>query len=378
MSKSTHGFRFKKLPLLIAALGIASLASVAPAAPPMVEITDLGTLGGDYSFAYAINDNDQIVGRSWMPSGPSHSFLYTNGQMIDLYPFNSQDIGTAGPTGINNLGQIVSGEMMGGVYYPALYDHQTEALTILGSLGGVTSYGFNGVALAINNFGQVAGYSYINDTRPHAFVYDNGAMHDIDCLPGDTNFCVSYAFDINDQGQVVGSSSGHAFVYSHGRMSDISPLGSQQSYAYAINTHGQVVGYYYKSNGVVRAFLYNGENVADIGPEENPETVACDINDHGQVVGSTYILRDNVCRYCDHYEIRAFLYENGTYTDLTDILPPNSGWHLIEACGINNKGNIVGYGSIHGQRHAYMLRLHPTTKSALTGRASVATASDIR
>ena len=43
----------------------------------------------EQAFAYALNDLDQVVGRSWMPTGPSHSFLYDHGQMTDLNPLNS-------------------------------------------------------------------------------------------------------------------------------------------------------------------------------------------------------------------------------------------------------------------------------------------------
>ncbi len=39
-------------------------------------MTDLGTLGGDYSRAYGINDNGLIVGDSYTSTGYSHAFLY--------------------------------------------------------------------------------------------------------------------------------------------------------------------------------------------------------------------------------------------------------------------------------------------------------------
>src|SRR6476620_1290204 len=106
-----------------------------------IDITDLGTLGGDQSIAFAVNDSDQVVGLSWTSTGPSHSFLYSNGQMTDLYPLNSQELITAGPTGINDLAQVATGAIGGdGLYYPVIYDSHTGEVTTLGSLGGVTSY----------------------------------------------------------------------------------------------------------------------------------------------------------------------------------------------------------------------------------------------
>jgi probable HAF family extracellular repeat protein len=320
-----------------------------------VKITDLGTLGGEYSFAYAINDLDQVVGRSWMVSGPSHSFLYDNGLMTDLSPLNSGSIGTLGPTGINDSGQIVSGAIAGEIYYPALYDHRTAALTILGSLGGVTNDGFNGAATAINNFGQVVGYSYVDDSWAHAFFYDKGIMQDMGCVPDAAGTCFSYALDINDRGQIVGGGSGGAFLYSHGVMTDITPFGSSQSYAYAINNRGQAAGYYY-TNSDVHAFLYSHGTFTDIGAADSPETVAYDINDHGQAVGYTLVRSETSCRDCD-FVVHAFLYENGVLIDLNTLLPSHSEWELLEAYAINNKGRIVGYGLIHGQRHAFLLEL---------------------
>jgi probable HAF family extracellular repeat protein len=41
--------------------------------------------------------------------------------------------------------------------------------------------------------------------------------------------------------------------------------------------------------------------------------------------------------------------------DLNNLLPPNSGWELTQALGINDKGQIVGYGTHDGQIRAFLL-----------------------
>ena len=131
------------LPLLFTFACIGSSVSAG------VEITDLGTLGGQWSDAYAINNFGQVVGLSQTASGSSHPFLYDTGKMIDLYPLNGQD---SEPMGINNFGQVASGVIANdGIYYPAVYDNRNGHITIPGSFGGVNPGGVAGAAMAINS-----------------------------------------------------------------------------------------------------------------------------------------------------------------------------------------------------------------------------------
>ena len=51
----------------------------------------------------------------------------------------------------------------------------------------------------------------------------------------------------------------------------------------------------------------------------------------------------------------AFLYLNGMTYDLNTLIPPNSGWTLIEATGINDIDQIAGYGQINGELHEFRL-----------------------
>ena len=70
-------------------------------------ITDLNTLGGAVSLAYAINNNGQIVGAlQTAGNGTIDAFLYTisSGQMTDLSTLYG---GSSEAYGINDHGQIV-------------------------------------------------------------------------------------------------------------------------------------------------------------------------------------------------------------------------------------------------------------------------------
>jgi len=65
----------------------------------------------------------------------------------------------------------------------------------LGTLGGTGS-----VAYAVNDAGQVVGYSQTATGDTHAFLYSGGIMMDLGTFGGRT----SYAFGINKLGQVTG------------------------------------------------------------------------------------------------------------------------------------------------------------------------------
>jgi hypothetical protein len=55
--------------------------------------------------------------------------------------------------------------------------------------------------------------------------------------------------------------------------------------------------------------------------------------------------------------LHAFLIDTaGTMRDLNDLIPPDSGWVLQRADGINDAGQISGYGSApNGSTRAFLL-----------------------
>ena len=67
----------------------------------------------------------------------------------------------------------------------------------LGTLGGPER---NGVAFALNDRGEAAGYTDKSDGIVHAFLYSNGVMTDLGTFGGGW----SMARGINNLGQVVG------------------------------------------------------------------------------------------------------------------------------------------------------------------------------
>ncbi len=96
-------------------------------------------------------------------------------------------------------------------------------MTDLGTLGGKRSRSH---ALAINDAGQVVGWSETATGETHAFLWENGKMIDLGTLPG---YAKSIASGINAKDQVVGYSEAPiqqapfnaAFLWQDGTMQDL-------------------------------------------------------------------------------------------------------------------------------------------------------------
>jgi probable HAF family extracellular repeat protein len=170
--------------------------------------TDLGTLGGVNSFAQSINSTGQVAGYSGTPSsGPNHAFIYSGGSMTDIGTLIGPGL-NSNAWGINNDGKVVGGYLdANSLYHAFLYSGGT--ITDLGSLAGG-----NTVAYAINNSGQIVGYSTVGGEF-RTFLYSGGTMYDLKTLaasflsdgvstPGFLSFNTDSYFDINDSGQIVG------------------------------------------------------------------------------------------------------------------------------------------------------------------------------
>lgn len=244
-------------------------------------VTDIGVLPGyAYSRANGINAAGQVVGYASLQrdSSESRAFLWSN-------QTGMTDIGTLGggyaqASAINDAGYVTGWSQTRGMG-PMVMNHafifqapspplrRYNPMTDLGVLGGFFSSG-----TAINNYNHVVGYSTITatDERVHAFLHDGNKMIDLGSL-GAKGYLwgsdVSVALGINSFDQVVGYS--YLPVIGDMPLQQVAFLWSRSS-----NDVGKMVN--------LNKLVVNGANYL--------LTSATAINDKGQIVASAYDLQN--------------------------------------------------------------------------------------
>ena len=123
----------------------------------------LGILpGGSWSVARAINDNGQVVLWADTADGCNHACLWREGGIIDLGTFGGND---SWAYDLNASGHVVGwSEAYDGTYQAFLYDQMQ--MHNLGTLGGLFS-----AAYGINDLGQIVGVAQTSSGQMHAALW---------------------------------------------------------------------------------------------------------------------------------------------------------------------------------------------------------------
>lgn len=210
-------------------------------------VTDLGTLSPLLdSTATGINTQGDIVGYSSNASN-SFAFLHRN-NVMSLVPLGEAH-------DINDNGLIVGHG--GSTWTARTWDTVSGQLTNLGTLGGVRSRAF-----AVNNAGQVVGWSSTGAGEWHSYVW-SAATGMVDLGAATAPRIESFAWDINNLGVIVGHTNNlgthRAYVWQNGVTTDLNSLLPSNSgwvleRANAINDYNCITGWG-RYRGEQRAFV---------------------------------------------------------------------------------------------------------------------------
>jgi probable HAF family extracellular repeat protein len=345
------------------------------------KLIDLGTFGGPAS--YFSNGFDGILNRQGTAAGwadtstpdpeptfcfnfdcfVSHAFRWQNGDLTDLESLATGWSSAA--TWVNDSGQVV-GISENGVIDPLIGFPEFRAvlwknggITDLGTLGG----GYESIANAVNDRGQVVGFAtntipdpfsffpFPGATQSRAFLWQEGAMQDLGTLGGPDATAVS----INDRGQVAGQSYTNStpnpvldpcgsfavnvptedpFIWKNGKMTDLGTLGGTCGFVTGQNDRGQVIGQSDLAGDLTsHPFLWTeSRGMQDLGTLGGDTGVANWINNDGDIAGKADLPGSPPQNH------NAVLWKNGVIIDL-GTLPGDA---CANAYYVNTRGQVVG------------------------------------
>jgi probable HAF family extracellular repeat protein len=150
-----------------------------------------------------------------------------------------------------------------------------------------------------------------------AVSWTNGASSQLPVIAGPENSALA----VNESNHIVGWSNfapstqldqpRHAALWQNNKVVDLGTLGGARSVARAINSAGVVVGFAQVTGNAVHAFMWR------------------DANGNGNA-------------------------DPGEMVDLNSFISV-PGWTLVDAKGINRRGQIVGLGTLNGSPHAFLI-----------------------
>src|SRR6266478_6502128 len=323
-------------------------------------IADLGTLGGTFGEANAVSNKGSVAGDATLLGDTvSHAFLWRKGLIKDLDTLggpNSKAVSLNEEDKVTGFSDISTPDPLGEdfcqfgtnlICLPFVW--QDGAMVPLPTLGGS-----NGQAFAVNSRGQVAGIAE-NETRDatcgsgsefpqvEPVLWEKGEIHKLPTITGDSD---GFVIAINDNGQAVGNTGDctgafHGVRWQDGKAIDLGTLDGMLLVPLAINNRGQVVGLAFSQDGtVIVAFPWqNGvaTNLGTLAPDVF--SLALGINNKGQIVGDS----------CDaDFSCRAFLWQDGTMTELNSLVHDPNAPFLENGNSINSLGQIAGKTTVQG------------------------------
>ena len=367
------------------------------------DVTDLGTLGGKFSQASALNNRGQVAGLSLTAQDEAHGYVWRGGKMTD--------VGTLGGefslvTGLNNNGAAVGFSVDKSDDYVHAFAWRDGKMSRVFPKSEIAS-----IAMDINDSGAIVGLSLDAKDRVRGFLRNGDKTNFF--YYGGSDFTVASA--VNASGAIAGFGMKDcvmkSFTLSEGKFRSLPGLRGEDCFAQAINERGDVAGAsFLDDSDTVHAVVWRDGKPIDLGVLPGlPDSGAYSVNRAGVVVGAAFAPQEesvpevsrpsspapprhsfsyllglkNPCQnfILDKFskmetamsilmatelletqwdmnknEIpHAFVWRDGKITDLNQLLPSGSGWLLAVATGVNDRGDISGVGLHNGKVRGFLL-----------------------
>jgi probable HAF family extracellular repeat protein len=330
----------KRLTWMHLGFGLLLAVSARPGAAHTFLIEDLGNPGAAVIVPTDINRHGQVAGYLELVDGHRRAFLWTDGTFKVMSPLSGNTDSEG--RGLNDQGKVVGlswsgprdGAKFNGVIWAPTYTRH------------LTSAGGDSVDLYdISNGGVIPGAVKRGDTWQAILWTPEGVWE----IP-----YTERAVAVNERDEAVGWTllgveEKSSWLWHDGFFAEITrDFWDVDTRAVALNILGQVaLNRRSDSRPETSAFRYTDRVYLSLGDLGGYVSEATAINDNGDVVGTSLTPEGYW---------HAFLFQDGVgLVDLNTQLPPESGWEVASANGINNRGQIVGTGSHNGEARAFRL-----------------------
>jgi probable HAF family extracellular repeat protein len=253
-----------KASFLIAAAAFSLNSAQAQQSPSVTtgSFTDLGTFGGNYSYAQAISaDGSVVVGQASIANGNNHAFRWTSAGMVDLGSLGGN---YSYSRAVSADGSVVVGQASIANGNEQAFRWTSAGMVNLGTFGGNYSSAYGMSA----DGSVVIGYAYNTSNGYRAFRWTSAGMVDLGTLGGDS----SSANAVSTDGLVVvgqannASNQSRAFRWTSAGMVDLGTFGGNYSSSRAVSADGSVVvGQAEIASGQTRAFRWTSAGMVNLG-----------------------------------------------------------------------------------------------------------------
>jgi outer membrane protein assembly factor BamB len=288
-----------------------SLFAVEPIANAWTLIPLSTAVGADVSQPTALNDSDEIVGRSQWG--------------LRLYQASWQ---------ADNVATTIVGSPLLNSFATAVNDHGDTAGTVQTPVSHLNPQGYL-LGQTLQTFPDPSTVTGLNlsdevvgSTR-QAASWSNGLV---------TKLGAGFAQAIDNAGTIVGTNNVDAVSWTNATEKNLGSLGGS-AVANAISPNGRLIvgsSYLAGPDAAQHAAIFSkGKQVADLGPSDSHLSEALGVNDNALIVGDFRSLNGSP---------EAMIIQNGQLLDANNLVAPDPNWHLSTALAVNQSGVVIGTG----------------------------------